>query len=211
MPFKKDALAKNLLLILTRNPELGKCKTRLAAEVGNQAALEIYGFLLRHTRAITLGLPMEKWVLYSEQIWEEDIWDPAIYQKKLQRGDDLGQRMENAFREGFRAGFGNIVIIGSDLHDLSQGDLETAFSLLEAHDHVLGPAQDGGYYLLGMKVLDQKVFRDKAWSSDTVLADTLVDLQGKKVALLPERNDVDHYKDIKDIKVFAPFIKHMDL
>lgn len=204
-------MAKNLLLILTRNPELGKCKTRLAAHVGDRAALDIYGFLLGHTRAITQGLPMEKWVLYSEEIWEKDIWDPAIYHKKLQWGDDLGQRMENAFREGFLSGFGNIVIIGSDLYDLSQEDLETAFSLLEQHDHVVGPAEDGGYYLLGMKALKTELFQGKVWSSETVLADTLADLEGKKVALLPKRNDVDHFEDIKDIGAFAPFLKHMDL
>jgi len=204
-------LAKNLLLILTRNPELGKCKTRLAAKIGDRAALQVYAFLLDHTRSITQGLSMEKWVLYSEEIWESDIWDNAIFQKRLQQGVDLGQRMEHAFREGFRAGFGNIVIIGSDLFDLSQGDLESAFSLLEENDHVLGPAEDGGYYLLGMKALEPKLFRGKAWSSDTVLADTLEDLKDKKVALLPERNDVDRYEDIKDIKAFAPFIKHLDL
>lgn len=198
-------------MILTRNPELGKCKTRLAAKIGDRAALQVYAFLLDHTRSITQGLSMEKWVLYSEEIWESDIWDNAIFQKRLQQGVDLGQRMEHAFREGFRAGFGNIVIIGSDLFDLSQGDLESAFSLLEENDHVLGPAEDGGYYLLGMKALEPKLFRGKAWSSDTVLADTLEDLKDKKVALLPERNDVDRYEDIKDIKAFAPFIKHLDL
>lgn len=203
-------MAKNLLLILTRNPELGKCKTRLAAKVGDRAALEIYGFLLRHTRKVTLGLPMEKWVLYSEEIWERDIWEPANYQKKLQRGENLGQRMENAFRDGFRAGFGNIVIIGSDLYDLSQDDLEAAFSLLEQHDHVVGPAKDGGYYLLGMKALKPELFQGKAWSSETVLAETLADLEGTDVALLPERNDVDLLEDIKDIQAFAPFIKHLE-
>jgi len=198
-------------MILTRNPEPGKCKTRLAARVGDRAALEIYGFLLRHTRAITQGLPMEKWVLYSEEIWQQDIWEPAIFQKRLQRGMDLGQRMENAFRDGFEAGFGNIVVIGSDLYDLSQYDLERAFALLEKNDHVVGPAEDGGYYLLGMKSLNSELFRGKAWSSETVLAQTLADLKDKKVALLPERNDVDHFEDIKDIGAFAPFLKHMDL
>lgn len=198
-------------MILTRNPELGRCKTRLAATVGDRAALGVYNFLLDHTHRVTRDLEVEKWVLYSREIWEDDIWEGERYQKRLQRGNDLGERMEDAFREGFKAGFENIVIIGSDLYDLSRADLETAFSHLRTHEAVLGPARDGGYYLLGMKSMKERVFRNKAWSTDTVLADTLEDLKGESVALLPVRNDVDRYEDIKDQKVFAPFIKHLSI
>ncbi|MEC7265229.1 MAG: TIGR04282 family arsenosugar biosynthesis glycosyltransferase, partial [Bacteroidota bacterium] len=113
-------MSKSLLLILTRNPELGKCKTRLAATVGDAAALEIYKFLLDHTVSLTKDLRVDKWVYYSEEIWEDDIWDNNIYQKKLQEGKDLGERMLNAFKEGFQAGFDQVVIIGSDMYHLAQ-------------------------------------------------------------------------------------------
>lgn len=196
-------------MILTRNPELGKCKTRLAATVGDRAALEIYQFLLQHTVSLTKHLKVEKWVYYSEEIWEDDMWDNAHYQKKLQIGKDLGERMQNAFKEGFQAGFEKVIIIGSDMYNLAQTDLEEAFSKLETHDYVVGPAEDGGYYLLGMKSLNEALFRDKEWGTDTVLADTLQDLKTARVGLLPERNDIDYYEDIKDIKAFAPFIKHI--
>ena len=196
-------------MILTRNPELGKCKTRLAATVGDRAALEIYQFLLQHTVSLTKHLKVEKWVYYSEEIWEDDMWDNAHYQKKLQIGKDLGERMQNAFKEGFQAGFEKIIVIGSDMYNLAQTDLEEAFSKLETHDYVVGPAEDGGYYLLGMKSLNEALFRDKEWGTDTVLADTLQDLKTARVGLLPERNDKDYYEDIKDIKAFAPFIKHI--
>jgi len=202
-------LSNSLLLILTRNPELGKCKTRLAATVGDRAALEIYQFLLQHTVSLTKHLKVEKWVYYSEEIWEDDMWDNAHYQKKLQIGKDLGERMQNAFKEGFQAGFEKIIVIGSDMYNLAQTDLEEAFSKLETHDYVVGPAEDGGYYLLGMKSLNEALFRDKEWGTDTVLADTLQDLKTARVGLLPERNDIDYYEDIKDIKAFAPFIKHI--
>ena len=79
----------NLLLIFTRNPELGKCKTRLAATVGDNSALEIYKFLLRHTVSITEHLSFDKQVYYSEEIWEEDVWDTTIFDKKAQKGIDL--------------------------------------------------------------------------------------------------------------------------
>lgn len=202
-------MSNSLLLILTRNPELGKCKTRLAATVGDRAALEIYQFLLQHTVSLTKHLKVEKWVYYSEEIWEDDMWDNAHYQKKLQVGKDLGERMQNAFKEGFQAGFEKVIIIGSDMYNLAQTDLEEAFSKLETHDYVVGPAEDGGYYLLGMKSLNEALFRDKEWGTDTVLADTLQNLKTARVGLLPERNDIDYYEDIKDIKAFAPFIKHI--
>lgn len=202
-------MTNGLLLILTRNPELGKCKTRLAAKVGNGTALEIYKFLLERTVSFTQHLKAEKWVYYSEAIWENDIWDKGRYQKKLQVGTDLGERMLNAFKEGFRAGFEKIIVIGSDMYHLEQKDLEVAFSKLDDHDYVVGPAEDGGYYLLGMKSLKKALFRNKVWGTDTVLSDTLKDLEGESIAFLPEKNDVDHYEDIKDIEAFQPFIKHI--
>lgn len=198
----------NLLLVFTRNPELGKCKTRLAKTVGDKTALDIYSFLLEHTVAITADLNVEKQVYYSEEIWENDVWPPHIYQKKLQKGNDLGVRMLHAFQDGFDAGFKKIVIIGSDMYDLSQEDLEFAFQRLELHDFVIGPAQDGGYYLLGMKKNKETLFQNKAWGTATVLQDTLEDLKGEDYAVLEVRNDVDLYEDIKDIPVFQQFLKH---
>jgi len=201
--------SKNLLLIFTRNPELGKCKTRLAASVGDETALEIYKFLLDHTVNITSNLNVAKQVYYSVKIRENDLWDDLVYDKKLQVGNDLGKRMAYAFQEGFASGFEKICIIGSDMYDLSQKDIELAFSKLESHDFVIGPALDGGYYLLGMKALHPKIFKDKDWGKDTVLEDTLTDLENHNVHLLETRNDVDVYEDIKDISAFKPFLKHL--
>ncbi|MDP5229795.1 MAG: TIGR04282 family arsenosugar biosynthesis glycosyltransferase [Cellulophaga sp.] len=199
---------KNLLLIFTRNPELGKCKTRLAATVGDQTALDIYNFLLNHTVQITKNLDVIKAVYYSETIWEKDIWDATIYQKKLQSSGDLGTKMANAFKDGFEAGFEKIMIIGSDMYDLSESDIKNAFSELTNADVVIGPAEDGGYYLLGMKTLEVSLFKDKKWGTETVLQDTLNDLKDKKTTLLDLRNDVDFYEDIATVKAFEPFLKN---
>lgn len=198
-----------LLLIFTRNPELGKCKTRLAAVTGDEAALEIYRFLLRHTVSVTRNLRMAKRVCYTEAIRQKDYWGPDIYQKVLQQGNDLGERMLTAFEQGFAEGYGKIVIIGSDMYDLSTADLEEAFYRLESTDYVLGPAMDGGYYLLGMKAPTPRLFIRKNWGSATVLENTLKDLEGESLALLPIKNDIDVYEDIKDIPAFKPFIKHL--
>lgn len=188
---------RNLLLIFTRNPELGKVKKRLAADIGDSAALELYNLLLKHTMEVTKNLPCEKIVYYSERIEEGDIWEDSIFQKKVQRGDDLGARMRNAFSDGFDAGYSHIVLIGSDIYDLKNGDLENAFLELEVYDHVIGPAQDGGYYLIGQKSLNSTVFENKTWGSDTVLQETLKDLKNKNITLLEERNDIDTLKDLE--------------
>ncbi|WP_240751416.1 TIGR04282 family arsenosugar biosynthesis glycosyltransferase [Flagellimonas onchidii] len=200
---------ENLLLIFTRNPELGKCKTRLASKIGNEAALNVYKFLLKHTAVLTKNLNAEKQVYYSENIWKNDIWDNQVYQKKLQKGENLGARMYNAFESGFNLGFKKIIIIGSDMYDLAPADLEEAFLKLQDHDFVVGPAEDGGYYLLGMTTLKKELFQDKSWGTKTVLKDTLENLEGEDVCLLQVKNDVDHYEDIKDIEAFQPYIKHI--
>ncbi|WP_438425803.1 TIGR04282 family arsenosugar biosynthesis glycosyltransferase [Aquimarina macrocephali] len=197
---------KNLLLIFTRNPELGKCKTRLAATIGDQPALDIYKFLLQHTVEITKNLEVHKEVHYSVQIRDNDSWKPDIYTKKQQIGDDLGQRMEYAFAAGFANGYQNIIIIGSDMYDLTQKDIENAFLALTSHEYVIGPAEDGGYYLFGMKSLNSQVFKNKTWGTETVLKDTLNNIQKENLKLLEERNDIDYYEDIKDIAVFQKFL-----
>lgn len=198
--------SKKALIIFTRNPELGKVKTRLAKTVGDESALKIYQFLLKHTAAITQNLHVDKYVFYSETIHRDDLWNPDIFRKKLQRGDDLGQRMENAFVELFAMGYEKVVIVGSDIYELSQQDIEQAFNTLETTQIVLGPATDGGYYLLGMKDLHPKIFRKKNWGTDSVLRDTLRDVKTVKYVLLAEKNDVDYFEDIKDETVFQQFL-----
>ncbi|WP_397445242.1 TIGR04282 family arsenosugar biosynthesis glycosyltransferase [Polaribacter sp. R77954] len=198
---------KNLLLIFTRNPELGKAKTRLAKTVGDETALEIYKFLLQKTKEISSKVNADKAVYYSVKIRENDIWDASIYQKHQQFGEDLGLRMQNAFKNGFDAGYEKIIIIGSDLYDLTSTNIDNAFHQLEENDVVLGPALDGGYYVLGMKKLHQQVFQNKNWGTETVRKDTLQDLIDKKVKLLEEKNDIDVYEDIIDIpEIMETFI-----
>ena len=201
-------MSKNLLLIFTRNPELGKVKTRLAADIGDEAALDIYKFLVAHTQTITADLTCAKYVYYSECIQENDPWERDAYTKKLQQGADLGMRMKNAFQDGFRDGFENVIIIGSDMFHISQQDIELAFDSLKDSDFVIGPASDGGYYLLGMKNLKEELFDDKAWGTSTVLEDTLKDLRAYSMKKLEEKNDVDRLEDIIDVDAFKPFLKN---
>ncbi|CAN5307021.1 TIGR04282 family arsenosugar biosynthesis glycosyltransferase [soil metagenome] len=201
--------SKSLLIIFTRNPELGKVKTRLAKGVGDQAALDIYKFLLNHTYAITRNLEVDKEVFYSENLPENDIWDPSIFNKELQQGEDLGQKMQHAFQLGFENGYKKLIIIGSDMYDLSSEDIYKAFRSLDTSDFVIGPAEDGGYFLLGMTRLHPQIFQNKAWGTSTVLENTLEDLKNENFTLLDERNDVDHFEDIEHHKDFQQFFQHI--
>ena len=200
-------MPKNLLLVFTRNPELGKVKTRLAKTVGNATALKIYIFLLERTRDIAVKVAADKAVYYSVKVRENDIWDASIFQKHQQVGEDLGIRMLHAFKNGFKTGYEKVMVIGSDLYDLTAETIENAFIALENNEVVIGPAEDGGYYLLGMNSLEEKVFKNKDWGTETVRKDTLEDLKDKKVFLLGELNDVDVFEDIEHHPAFQTFLK----
>ena len=198
------------LIIFTRNPELGKCKTRLAATIGDANALEVYKFLLDHTVAITEQLPFDRYVFYSEQLHKDDRWNDTIFKKEVQISGDLGQKMQAAFELLFSKGYSRVAVIGSDLFDLRSEDLIKGLEMLQDHQVVLGPAQDGGYYFLGLTELHPQLFKNKKWGTDTVYRDTLSDLGEKKLGKLPVRNDIDYFEDIKDKPEFKPFIpKHL--
>lgn len=194
-----DSSQSEALLIFVKNPRLGRVKTRIACELGDEQALEIYRYLLRRTREATENLPCQKFLFYSDFVEANDDWSDSAFAKRVQAGADLGERMADAFRRVFAdAGVSRAVIIGSDCPDLTADLLTQAFSALETHDFVVGPARDGGYYLLGMKQLEERVFHNKRWSTPTVLADTLDDLRrlGKSFHLLPVLSDVDTVADL---------------
>tara|TARA_R110000787_G_scaffold13189_3_gene41701 strand:+ start:6996 stop:7610 length:615 start_codon:yes stop_codon:yes gene_type:complete len=198
--------SKNALIVFTRNPELGKVKTRLAATIGNQSALEIYKLLINHTVSITSSINVDKYVFYSENIQQNDAWNPVVFIKKLQNGNDLGERMKNAFDLLFKKGYQKIVIVGSDIYELDSQDIEDSFIALKKSPYAIGPAKDGGYYLLGMTQLNKKIFENKNWGTDTVFNDTIIDLKKNEVVLLPEKNDIDIYDDLKNDAVFNQFL-----
>jgi len=184
---------KSLLLILARNPELGQVKTRLAKGIGEQKALEVYRQLLHHTCAVTQPLAVAKQVYYSRFIPEKDLWTEAGFEQRQQVGEDLGERMKNAFSEAFGEGYKQVVMIGTDLLDLRQHHLAEAFQHLQTQPAVLGPAEDGGFYLLGLRNMLPSLFVDQQWGSDQVLATTRKCLAeaGLSWQELESLNDID--------------------
>jgi rSAM/selenodomain-associated transferase 1 len=190
-------MTKNLSIVFVRNPELGKVKTRLAKTIGDKKALNIYILLLKHTESVLQKVSSDKVVYYSEEIQNNDLWSDRCFQKKLQKGNDLGERMQHAFEMAFKEGYEKVVIVGSDLFDLKSAHIENAFKALENHNLVIGPSLDGGYYLLGMKVLHSAVFKNKQWGTDSVLETTLKNLEQENVKLLEALNDIDTFDDLQ--------------
>lgn len=188
------------LLIFARHPALGQVKTRLAATVGTAEALRIYRELLTHTRTAAAGVAKQKtlWLAGDAPTTGSEFEDWQEFEQRPQPAGDLGERMHQAFETAFASGATAAAIIGTDCPELSTEILEAAFSHLTTHDVVVGPAEDGGYYLLGMKALVADFFENKPWSTETVLAATLADAErlDLRVAHLPTLSDVDNADDL---------------
>jgi rSAM/selenodomain-associated transferase 1 len=193
-------LSTTALVIFVRNPVTGQVKTRLAKDIGDERALAIYLQLLQHTLEITRSLSFRKFIYYADEVSDYDLWSVPGYTKRKQRGNDLGERMLNAFKELFDQGFTRIIIIGSDCLQLNTDTLERAVALLESNSAVIGPASDGGYYLLGLTKFYPELFKDKPWSTDQVLSKTIDDFinQGISYTLLEELNDIDDATDLEE-------------
>ena len=189
---------KNALIIFVRNPVLGKVKTRIAAALGEQEALRIYSALLQHTHDISLSIAADKYVFYSDHPQLGDIWEDNIYHKFLQAGEALGHKMKSAFNRMFENSYSRVVITGSDCLELTSAIIENAFTALKDNEAVIGPAKDGGYYLLGLTKMISGIFENKNWSSATVCTDTIADFEkaGIKHLYLPMLNDVDTAEDV---------------
>ncbi|WP_375435796.1 TIGR04282 family arsenosugar biosynthesis glycosyltransferase [uncultured Hymenobacter sp.] len=189
------------LLIFARYPELGRVKTRLAAGIGDEAALAVYQELLHHTFTVTAEIAAHKTLWLAEPLAAPVAFPEAwnSYEQLHQLPGDLGQKMQTAFAHAFAAGTTSALIIGTDCPGLTTELLTQAYTLLATHEVVIGPAEDGGYYLLGMRELYTDLFSNKSWSTDSVLAHTLADADrlGLEVAQLPTLRDVDDANDLQ--------------
>jgi len=194
---EKKQCSKALLLFI-KNPIKGRVKTRLAASVGDDKALEIYKELLAHTQEVSIGLKDTHRILfYDKAIEPNDDWSKDLFNKQIQPEGDLGAKMEHAFNYAFDQAFEKVVIVGSDCAQISVSDIENAYDALDHVDVVYGPAMDGGYYLCGLRLMNNVVFKLKAWSTNTVLEESiaLCSAAGLSVSLLRTLSDIDNIED----------------
>lgn len=185
------------LLIFVKSLIYGRVKTRLAATVGNDSAIKIYQQLLVHSHAVFKNICADKIVFYSEFI-EEDVWKNHEFEKEIQRGNDLGERMKNAFITAFEKRYEKVIIVGTDCPRIDEDILEIAFTKFDDHDIIIGPSTDGGYYLLGMKKAEPFLFENIKWSTGSVLKETISRCIKKNWSyfVLPELTDIDEEKDL---------------
>tara|TARA_R100001015_G_C4629582_1_gene190556 strand:- start:1551 stop:2150 length:600 start_codon:yes stop_codon:yes gene_type:complete len=183
-----------------KNPSLGKVKTRLAAEIGDEKALEVYQSLLNKCRQECLKVKADRYLYYHEFVDDHDDWSQLFFHKRKQSNGDLGEKIKHAFTEVQSSDEVNpTVIIGTDCYDLDHSMISLAFKALKMTDVVIGPANDGGYYLLGCRKFNPQLFDEIEWSSERVLRQTVMKINklGLNYFLLEERIDLDTFDDLK--------------
>jgi len=188
------------VIVFVKNPVLGKVKTRLAKSIGEEAALKVYKYLLHFTKDLIGTAKVDKLFLYHhEEIIDINKWYILNCENKLQSDGDLGCKMENAFNYVFSKGFKSIVVLGSDCLEITSDILNKSFLELEICNSVIGPAKDGGYYLLGLNNMIPEIFKDMPWSKSNLLLETVKKLELKEInyKLLPILSDVDYLEDIE--------------
>jgi rSAM/selenodomain-associated transferase 1 len=200
------------VLIFARFPEAGRCKTRLAKGVGNDAALRIYRALLDHTLAVARSTPFRTVLLADppERAADGTEWAPGMDAYRGQASGDLGARLIQAFAESFEGGARKVIVIGCDCPQLSKVSLVSSFTALDEADTVLGPTVDGGYYLLGLKESRPSLFKGIPWSTEQVYEKTLNILKFQTLSYisLDAFSDVDTLEDYERVRHLEP-LKHL--
>ena len=192
------------LIVFMKAARKGYVKTRLAESIGDELALEVYRNLIdrtmnavRESESICRAFIYIDDETYRLQV-SETIGVPAG-ELQIQSSGDLGEKMSHAFSDILEGrSFDRAVIIGTDLADINVSIIKEALDCLDASDLVIGPAFDGGYYLLGLKELHKNLFQNINWSTSSVLRQTIAHAKKKGInfSLLEEKRDIDTLEDL---------------
>ena len=194
------------LLFFVKYPEKGKVKSRLAAGIGDDSAVIVYKNIVDQMLSRLKKGPFPLYICFFPKNAQKPIknWLGREYHYLPQHGKDLGGRMRNGFIDGFAMGYKRVVLIGSDIPDLPMKYIEEAFKSLKEMDAVIGPALDGGYYLIGFNqsTFSPQVFEGIAWGTKTVFDETMKKLKRLRrvVHTLPYQRDVDTAEDLKRLR-----------
>lgn len=191
---------KASIIIFARYPDEGKVKTRLAATIGDHYAKVFYKLIAENIISEVKRIrKVYTYIFFSEEEKSKiKKWLGQKYFYSHQEGKDLGERMSEAFRKVFSHGANKVILTGTDIPDLSKDIIEEAIVSLDNHDIVIGPAKDGGYYLIGMKKLYSPLFEDIEFSTPLVLLQTINKIEKLKLqyCLLPELHDIDTEEEL---------------
>jgi len=196
---------KRTLIVFAREPEVGFIKTRLTGHLAPEKIVRLYCAFLKDTLQLARQVQCEErlvaYISQGEPRYLQEIADG--FSLWPQEGADLGQRMSAAMSRCFHSGpEARPIIIGSDTPHLTPARIDEAFRVLEEDDMILGPSADGGFYLIGMRVEMDDIFKDVVWSSKTVFRQTMKNAQelGRRVKLLPNSYDIDLPQDVQRLK-----------
>lgn len=193
-------MSPNLFGIFIKYPEPGKVKTRLARDVGKEKAAEVCKHLVEKAMHTTRpsGNDFDRVIFYDppDRLRDFARWFPGEHFIQ-QRGRDVGERMDNAIRDLLNRGAKKAVVTGADIPDLTAVIILEAFAVLDHADVAIGPATDGGYYLIGMKAPHPEIFRDIIWSTDTVLEESISRIRqsGWTCRAVQTLSDIDTLED----------------
>lgn len=196
----------NALVVLAKAPRPGLAKTRLAAEgrrTLEQAAQLARAFLEDTLASVRAASVERRWLGFTPEDAAGEFAERAPdFERFAQARGDLGARIADAFERAFAAGAARAVVIGSDAPQLGAARIESALAELGRCELVLGPARDGGYYLIGLARPRPELFEGLAWSTERVLAQTLAHAQraGLRVALLDELDDIDGDAELRRLE-----------
>ena len=192
------------IFIMVKYPELGKVKVRLAQSIGEESATQLYQAFIRDTLATVedLNIPYHIAVHPPESQEQLAEWLGTSYRYIHQKGANLGERLSTGFVTMFEMKYQQVIALASDCPDLPIEILQSAVSNLQTHAVVIGPAPDGGYYLIGFTPAKfiPNVFRNISWSTDTVFQETLSRIQAEthQVHVLPEWQDIDTMRNLQE-------------
>lgn len=197
------------ILVFSKTPRPGMVKTRLRPQIGKTACLSLHLALLQDTITKVARIKADA-ILYLTE--ESNLPFVVGFPTKQQRGKDLGERMQNAFESELKR-YSKVLIIGIDSPTLPPITLEKAFEKLDCYDIVLGPCEDGGYYLIALKDLLIEPFSGIPWGTSRVFQKTLEVLRNKDVCTLQKMYDVDRPQDLRKLKEElainkAPYLEH---
>jgi rSAM/selenodomain-associated transferase 1 len=190
---------KNALIIIAKHPDKGSVKTRLSGKMTDEDRLKIYTFLLKSTFSRLGSINrVDTFIAFAPKHAERYFSSFGLYLLPLPEGD-LGVKMFHAFREVFSNGYQKAALVGVDIPDLSSHIIQKGFELLNNSDVVFGPAQDGGYYLIGMKKPIHALFHEIPWSSEITLQRSREKARalGYTVSLTEKLSDIDTIEDVK--------------
>ena len=198
---KNDAL----IIFFVKYPEPGDVKTRIAIAMGQDKAAELYGYFVLDFLAKLESMRFSFAICFYPEQKKELLmqWLGQGYEYIPQKGADLGERMATAFLDAFAGGHRRVILMGSDFPDLPRSFIEESLDALNTHDVVIGPATDGGYYLIGLRkeTFIQEAFEGMDWSTEEVFRQTLSILKAhrRRVYVLPVWNDIDTIEDLRQL------------